>query len=137
MVVYPGNVGAQNSMLQIPTSGSGAQVRPSCEFTSLGTLYLSRGSLYVCLEWEGRPVRSEVTLDFGDSVLNYAWMQLAQNAGSGASIYGGFEYATMDGCPEIPGTPRALDSRMTHERSPDAPPFSSQTPVPSARRLAK
>ena len=100
VVVYPGNVQAQNGLLQVPTSGSGASLRPECTFDTVGTLYMEREVLSVCMESAVR-TRHSVPPDFGQLLYVYTPMT---NLAAVASVYGGYEYATMDGCPENPGT---------------------------------
>lgn len=101
IVVYPGNVQARNGMLQLPTSGSGAALRPACTFDAVGTLYMERDVISVCMESSVRPRHFEQP-GFGQR-LSYGFAQLA-NLVSESSVYAGYEYATMDGCPENPGT---------------------------------
>jgi len=91
IVVYPGNVQARNGMLQLPTSGSGAALRPACTFDAVGTLYMERDMISVCMEHERF-----------DQRLSYGFAQLATFVSE--SVYAGYEYATMDGCPENPDT---------------------------------
>mmetsp|Transcript_34382 Transcript_34382/g.91017 ORF Transcript_34382/g.91017 Transcript_34382/m.91017 type:complete len:167 (-) Transcript_34382:653-1153(-) len=100
VVVYPGNVQAQNGLLQVPTSGSGASLRPECSFDTVGTLYMERDVLSVCLESSLR-TRHLVAPGFGQ--LGYGFAPMTDLAAI-TTVYSGYEYATMDGCPENPDT---------------------------------
>uniref|UniRef100_A0A7S2F0L6 Uncharacterized protein n=1 Tax=Octactis speculum TaxID=3111310 RepID=A0A7S2F0L6_9STRA len=97
VVVYPGNVQAHSGLLQVPTSGSGAAFRPACAFDTVGTLYMERNMISVCMEFS---VHDFAQPGFGQ--LRYAFAPMA--GFETTSIYGGYEYATMDGCPENPDT---------------------------------
>ena len=100
-MVYPGNVQARNGLLQVPTSGSGAALRPECTFDTVGTLYMERNVLSVCMESAVR-TRHLVPPDFGQ--LLYVFAPMTNILVDDTSVYNGYEYATMDGCPENPGT---------------------------------
>ena len=92
-MVYPGNIGAKGGLFQIPISGSGAAGMPTCTIESLGTFYMQRNMLAVCME----SYRSQTfSPPFGEEY-GYAWERLIF---SFPSFIGEYEYATMDNCPE-------------------------------------
>jgi hypothetical protein len=131
-VVYPGGVEVNEWLLQIPTwGGSGAEDKPTCTFESLGTLYTERDAVSVCIE-STRRTTTFVPPSFGG--YGFGWVALTaepsnqfsqsiyyeietdrpgfeysddgyyRTVSRTYSQYSWYEYATMDNCPEIPGS---------------------------------
>ena len=101
MVVYPGDIKAERGLMQIPTSAGQGAIAPACTFENVGMLDLGVDVLRVCMEQSTRFTEAGERLAFRGGP-GFGWVPL-QRVPVG-TIYDGYEYATMDGCPETPGT---------------------------------